>query len=148
MGLRLLVVGSRAVSVLTKDYDNLPGWSPMDDRIMFTRGVCGEFDIYTIHADGTGLTQITTTPGNDAHAVWTTRAQAAARTGACSSATCYVLRARPLTASTMWRAEMPYTSSSSSGPPLRGISRTASRCTTIPAGASASLTASPSPPAA
>jgi Tol biopolymer transport system component len=70
-GLRLLDVGSRAVTVLTTDYDNVPEWSPIDDRIMFTRRVRGEFDIYTIQADGGGLKQITTTPGNDAHAVWT-----------------------------------------------------------------------------
>jgi hypothetical protein len=69
-GLRLVDVGSRAVTVLTKEYDNVPAWSPIDDRIMFTRHVRGEFDIYTIQADGTGLKQITTTPGNDAHAVW------------------------------------------------------------------------------
>jgi Tol biopolymer transport system component len=71
VGLRLIDVGSRAASVLTRDYDNLPEWSPIDDRIMFTRGAGGEFDIYTIQADGAGLKQITTTPGNDAHAVWT-----------------------------------------------------------------------------
>jgi Tol biopolymer transport system component len=70
-GLRLLDVGSRAVTVLTTDYDNVPEWSTIDDRIMFTRRVRGEFDIYTIQADGGGLKQITTTPGNDAHAVWT-----------------------------------------------------------------------------
>ena len=52
------------------------------------------------------------------------------------------------TASTMCRAEMPNRSSSSSGLPLRGISRTASRCTWKPASATASATASPIPPAA
>ncbi len=38
---------------------------------------------------------------------------------------------------------MPNRSSSSSGLPLRGISRTASRCTVKPAGAMAVATASP-----
>jgi HEAT repeat protein len=52
-----------------------------------------------------------------------------------------------LTASTMWRAEMPNLSTSSSGWPLRGISRTARRSTTTPDGISASATASPRPPA-
>ena len=70
-GLRMVDVASRAISVLTKDYDNVPEWSPIDDRIMFTRRGSGGFDIYTIQADGTGLKQITTTPGNDAHAAWT-----------------------------------------------------------------------------
>jgi len=70
-GLRLIDVASRSVSVLTKDYDNVPEWSPVDDRIMFTRRGAGGFDIYTIQADGTGLKQITTAPGNDAHSAWT-----------------------------------------------------------------------------
>ena len=48
---------------------------------------------------------------------------------------------------TMWRAEMPKCSSSSSGLPLRGISRTASRCTAYPDCATAAATASPMPPA-
>ena len=39
------------------------------------------------------------------------------------------LATRACTAATMWRAEMPYLSSSSSGLPLRGISRTARRVT-------------------
>ena len=52
------------------------------------------------------------------------------------------------TAATMCRAEMPKRSSSSAGLPLRGTSRTARRRTPMPWGATASLTASPSPPAA
>ena len=51
------------------------------------------------------------------------------------------------TVSTTWRAEMPNLSTSSSGWPLRGISRTASRWTTKFESARASATASPSPPA-
>ena len=58
---------------------------------------------------------------------------------------CY---ANALTASTMCLAEMPKRSSSSSGLPLRGISRTARRCTVMPASATAAATASPMPPAA
>jgi hypothetical protein len=42
---------------------------------------------------------------------------------------------------------MPNLSISSSGSPLRGTSRTQSRSTATPRDASASLTASPSPPA-
>ena len=55
---------------------------------------------------------------------------------------------RASTAATMCRAEMPKRSSSSAGLPLRGTSRTARRRTPMPWGATASLTASPSPPAA
>lgn len=70
-GLRLLKVADRSATVLTTGYDNVPSWSPQDDRIMFTRRQNGDFDIFTIAADGTGLRQITIAPGNDAHAVWT-----------------------------------------------------------------------------
>ncbi len=51
------------------------------------------------------------------------------------------------TASTMCRAEMPNLSRSSSGFPLRGMSRTARRCTRAPSLATADSTASPIPPA-
>ena len=52
------------------------------------------------------------------------------------------------TAVTMCAAEIPNRSSSSSGLPLRAISRTARRCTVKPEPATASATASPNPPAA
>ena len=55
---------------------------------------------------------------------------------------------RTSTAVTMWFAEIPKRSSSSSGLPLRGISRTAIRWTRMPASPTASATASPIPPAA
>jgi Tol biopolymer transport system component len=60
------------VKVLTKDYDNLPFWSPDGGLITFTRKHEGNnFDIYTIRPDGTDLRQLTTSPANDAHAMWT-----------------------------------------------------------------------------
>ncbi len=69
-GLRLVSLDDRSIQVLTTEYDNVPDWAPHDDRIIFTRRQNGDFDIFTIGADGSGLRQITTTPGNDAHAVW------------------------------------------------------------------------------
>lgn len=69
-GLRILNVDDRSINVLTTEYDNVPFWSPTDDRILFTRRHHGDFDIFTIGADGSGLRQVTTSPGNDAHAVW------------------------------------------------------------------------------
>ena len=51
------------------------------------------------------------------------------------------------TASTMCEADRPNLSTSSSGRPLRGSSRTAIWCTLPPIGATAFITASPMPPA-
>ena len=71
-GLRILNLDSRAIRVLTEEYDNLPGWSPDGKRIVFTRKVDEvNFDIYTIRPDGSDLYRLTTNRGNDGHAVWT-----------------------------------------------------------------------------
>ncbi len=71
-GLRIMNVEDHTVQVLTKDYDNVPYWSPDGKTILFTRKHDGNnFDIFTIGADGEGLTQLTTLPTNDGHAVWT-----------------------------------------------------------------------------
>jgi Tol biopolymer transport system component len=70
-GLRILNLEDRTVKVLTAEYDNVPFWSPLGDRILFTRKAKGDFDIYTIRPDGSDLQRLTKTPGNDAHAVWT-----------------------------------------------------------------------------
>ncbi len=71
-GLRIMNLEDKSVTVLTKDYDNVPYWSPDGSKILFTRKHDGNnFDLFTIHPDGKGLTQLTTLPTNDAHAVWT-----------------------------------------------------------------------------
>ena len=49
----------------------MPFWSPLGDRILFTRKFNGDWEVYTIRPDGSDLQQLTKTPGNDAHAVWT-----------------------------------------------------------------------------
>lgn len=75
-GLRIMDLATRQVRVLTNDWDNVPGWSPATDGasaglIVFTRKQKdGNFDIFTIRADGTGLNRVTTFPASDAHAVW------------------------------------------------------------------------------
>jgi len=69
-GLRILNLEDNSVTKLTEDYDNFPRWSPAGDLIEFTSFRNNDFDIYTIHPDGTGLKQLTTTPGNDGHAEW------------------------------------------------------------------------------
>jgi TolB protein len=70
-GLRILTLASGAVTRLTgSDYDTFPEWSPASDLIAFSSWRNGDYDIYTIRADGTGLKQLTSAPGNDAHSSW------------------------------------------------------------------------------
>lgn len=58
------------ISNLTTDYDNFPVWSPRGDTIAFIRRLGHNFNIFTIHPDGSALTQLSTTHGNDAHLAW------------------------------------------------------------------------------
>jgi Tol biopolymer transport system component len=51
---------------------NFPQWSPKGDVIMFTSDHDGDFELYTVRPDGTGLKRLTNTPGNDAHSIWST----------------------------------------------------------------------------
>ncbi|NRR32556.1 PD40 domain-containing protein [Oxalobacteraceae bacterium] len=70
-GLRILDLETRKVRVLTQGFDNLPGWSPDGKRIVFTRrGDDGNFDVFTIHPDGSNLFRATTHGSGDGHAVW------------------------------------------------------------------------------
>ena len=66
-----MTLADRAVRVLTTDYDNLPQWSPDGQRILFTRRHSGfNFDIFTMRPDGSDLRRLTSSPANDAHAIW------------------------------------------------------------------------------
>src|SRR5215472_3044095 len=49
---------------------NFPQWSPKGDTILFTSDRDGDFELYTIRPDGTGLRRLTNSPGNDAHSIW------------------------------------------------------------------------------
>jgi TolB protein len=69
-GLRIMNLETKAVTVLTRDYDNFPLWSPRGDLIMFARLVDEAYEIYTIKPDGTGLKRLTYTHGNEAHMAW------------------------------------------------------------------------------
>jgi Tol biopolymer transport system component len=70
-GLRIMTLADRSVTKLTGAWDNFPIWSPRGDRIAFVRrNSAGDFQIFTIHPDGSGLTQLTRTHGNDAHLAW------------------------------------------------------------------------------
>ncbi|KAJ3548537.1 hypothetical protein NM208_g964 [Fusarium decemcellulare] len=81
LGLRILDLTTGTTTNLTSGWDNTPGWSPDGERIVFTRQVNwtseygsrwyeDRFDIMTIRPDGSDLTQVTDSPANDAHAVW------------------------------------------------------------------------------
>lgn len=69
-GLRILNLEDHAVTKLTEDYDNFPLWSPRGDLLTFMRRIDGNFEIMTIHPDGTDLKQLTFTKGNEAHMAW------------------------------------------------------------------------------
>jgi Tol biopolymer transport system component len=73
-GLRILEVDSGRISVVTEGQgqnDNFPAWSPKGDEISFASDrEDGDWEIYAIRPDGTGLRRITRIPGNDAHPAW------------------------------------------------------------------------------
>jgi len=60
-------IETKAVTNLTDGYDNFPLWSPRGDLIMFSRLSEGNYEIYTIKPDGTGVKRLTNARGNDAH---------------------------------------------------------------------------------
>jgi Tol biopolymer transport system component len=71
---RQLVILSLAdgkVAPLTDEahWYNFPQWSSKD-VIMFTSDRDGDFELYSIRPDGSGLRRLTNVPGNDAHSVW------------------------------------------------------------------------------
>ena len=61
---------TKAVTSLSDGYDNFPLWSPRGDLIMFSRVVQGDYEIYTIKPDGTGVKRLSNAKGNDAHMGW------------------------------------------------------------------------------
>jgi TolB protein len=69
-GLRIMNVETKAITTLTSGYDNFPLWSPRGELIMFSRLEKGDYEIYTIKPDGTGVRRLTSAPGNDAHQGW------------------------------------------------------------------------------
>jgi Tol biopolymer transport system component len=69
-GLRILNLADGTVATLTTEYDNFPAWSPKGDLIEFTSFRDGDFEIYTVKPDGSGVRRLTHTGGNDAHGIW------------------------------------------------------------------------------
>lgn len=81
-GLRIMDLADKSVRSLTNATDNLPGWSPDGERIVFTRKMnATNFDVCTIRPNGTDLQVLTSSGANDAHAVWTADGQIAFSTG-------------------------------------------------------------------
>ena len=74
-GLRIMNLADGSVTVLTDQYDNFPLWSPHGDLIAFCSAhIAGDFEVMTVHPDGTGVTQLMThTHGNEAHLAWSPR---------------------------------------------------------------------------
>ena len=71
LGLRIMDLAEHSIIKLTAEWDNFALWSPRGDRIAFVRrNSAGDFQIFTIHPDGSGLKQLSTTHGNDAHLAW------------------------------------------------------------------------------
>lgn len=82
-GLRVIDLQTGSTTNLTYGWDNMPGWSPDGERIVFTRRNgwdwatnqttltnMDRYDVWTIRPDGTDAFQVTTALANDGHAVW------------------------------------------------------------------------------
>jgi TolB protein len=69
-GLRIMNIETRTSTMLNRGYDNFPLWSPRGDLIMFSRLADGNYEIWTIKPDGTGVKRLTNARGNDAHMAW------------------------------------------------------------------------------
>ena len=69
-GLRIMNLDDRSITVLTNVWDNFPVWSPRGDLIAFIRRNGADFNVFTIHPDGTGLKQLTDAHGVNAHLAW------------------------------------------------------------------------------
>ncbi|MGQ9599801.1 MAG: hypothetical protein ACUVWZ_10335 [Anaerolineae bacterium] len=68
------LTGASAGSVrrVTDDqgYDGWPTWSPDGQRLAFHSNRGGDWDIWVINEDGTGLTNLTRHPGDDRYPAW------------------------------------------------------------------------------
>jgi TolB protein len=69
-GLRIMDLATKKITTLTTDHDNFPMWSPRGDLIAFVRLFQGDYEIFTIHPDGTSTKRLTFSPGNDSHGAW------------------------------------------------------------------------------
>jgi Tol biopolymer transport system component len=68
----IMSVAEKKITPLTDGahWDNFPQWSPKGDVIMFTSDRDGDFELYTIHPDGSAPRRLTRVPGLNAHSAW------------------------------------------------------------------------------
>lgn len=70
-GLAIIHLGGGGIVPLTDGgTDTAPAWSPDGSTIAFMSAASGNWDIYAIGADGTGLTNLTANPSNDGLPEW------------------------------------------------------------------------------
>ena len=69
-GLRIMDITTNRVTSIGDGYDNFPLWSPRGNLIIFSRQDAGDYEIYSIKPDGSGLKRLTRARGNDAHMAW------------------------------------------------------------------------------
>lgn len=55
---------------ITTGHDDMPSWSPDGSRLVFTRDENGVFQLYTVRADGSGETKLSTSPKSDVSPSW------------------------------------------------------------------------------
>ena len=70
VGLRVMDIDGHNITTLTTEWDNFPVWSPRGGLIAFIRRIGTDFEVFTIHPDGTGLKQLTNLHGVNAHLAW------------------------------------------------------------------------------
>jgi len=70
--LRICDVATRADRTLIEGpaHYNFPAWSPTEDVIAFISDHEGDYEIYSIRPDGSKLTRLTRSPGNEGHLAW------------------------------------------------------------------------------
>jgi TolB protein len=62
--------GTNPTTVTTQTGDNHPRWAPDNQRLVFVRMVDGRSQLFTINADGTGETRLSTGTGQDTDPSW------------------------------------------------------------------------------
>lgn len=66
-----LIVSTNNTDLSSHYVNNIsPSWSPDGSHIVFSSNRDGDYDLYIVRADGTGLTQLTNDPGDETYPVW------------------------------------------------------------------------------